>query len=71
MVSHACIFLTKLFLSINFLIENAKLKVTANGKPSGIATTMIETHKINIFKNLLIISINFIFSLFEKYSKTN
>jgi hypothetical protein len=39
-------------LSINFFILNAKDKVTANGRPSGIATTIIETHNIimsNIF----------------------
>ena len=55
-VSHACIFLTKLLLSINFLIEKAKLRVTANGNPSGIATTIIETHKIIIVNTFLIIS---------------
>ena len=55
-VSHACIFLTKLLLSINFLIEKAKLRVTANGNPSGIATTIIETHNIIIVKTFLIIS---------------
>ena len=53
-VSHACIFLTKLLLSISFLIENERLKVTAKGNPSGIATTMIETHKIIIVIKFLI-----------------
>ena len=47
-VSHACIFLTKLLLSISFLIEKERLKVTAKGNPSGIATTIIDTHKITI-----------------------
>ena len=54
MVSHACIFLTKLLLSISFLIENERLKVTAKGKPSGIATTIIDTHKITLVIILLI-----------------
>ena len=38
-------------------MENAKDKVTAKGNPSGIATTMIETHNIIIFKILSDISL--------------
>lgn len=45
-VSQASSFLTKL-LSFNiFLIEKAKDKVTANGSPSGIATTTTVKAKI-------------------------
>ena len=36
--------------SFNFLIEKANDKVTAKGNPSGIATTIIEIHKITISK---------------------
>ena len=35
------------------MIEKAKDKVTAKGSPSGIATTMIEIHKIIISKIFL------------------
>ena len=38
------------------LIENANDKVTASGNPSGIATTMIDTHNIIIFNILSEIS---------------
>lgn len=40
MVSQASIFLTKLLSSNIFLTENAKERVTDNGNPSGIATTI-------------------------------
>ena len=36
-------------------MEKAKDKVTANGNPSGIATTIIEIHKIIISKMFLAI----------------
>ena len=65
-VSHACIFLTKLLLSINFLIEKARLKVTAKGNPSGIATTIIETHNI-IIVNIFFINPNHSKSLLVIY----
>ena len=51
-------------------MEKAKLKVTARGNPSGMATTIIDTHKIKIFNILLTISIVFS-SLLVKYSIVN
>lgn len=39
-VSQAYIFLTKFWSTSIFLTENANERVTANGSPSGIATTM-------------------------------
>jgi len=51
-------------------MEKAKLKVTARGNPSGIATTIIDTHKIKIFNILFTISIVFN-SLLVKYSMVN
>ena len=40
MVSQADIYLTKFWSNSIFLIEKAKVKVTASGNPSGIATTI-------------------------------
>jgi hypothetical protein len=39
-VSQACIFLTRLLSSSIFFTEYARERVTANGKPSGMATTI-------------------------------
>ena len=46
MVSQAGICLTKLLSSIIFLTLKERDKVTANGKPSGIATTIIVIQRI-------------------------
>ena len=50
MVSQAGICLTKLLSSIIFLTLNDNDRVTANGSPSGIATTIIVIHKIKLWK---------------------
>ena len=42
-VSHACKYLTKLFSSFIFPTLYAKAIVTASGRPSGTATTIILT----------------------------
>lgn len=47
-VSHAYNFHTKLLSFIIFLTENAKVNVTATGRPSGIATTKTVNPNINI-----------------------
>lgn len=52
-VSQACIFLTKLLSDNIFLTEKAKDSVTANGKPSGIAITTIETPIMKKSKSLV------------------
>ena len=39
-------------------MENTKYKVTAKGNPSGIATTIIDIHKIIIF-NIYLATSNF------------
>uniref|UniRef100_A0A0A9CWF7 ACA6 n=1 Tax=Arundo donax TaxID=35708 RepID=A0A0A9CWF7_ARUDO len=43
MVSHAARCLTSALSFINFFMANARLRVTASGRPSGTATTMIVT----------------------------
>lgn len=50
MVSQEANFLTRFFSWSICLTEYAKDKVTAKGKPSGIATTMIEMPKIKYFR---------------------
>lgn len=45
-VSQASIFLTKFWSLSIFLTEKANDKVTANGNPSGMATTITVTAKI-------------------------
>ena len=41
MVSDEAIFLTKLFSACIFLLEKLRERVTASGRPSGIAATTI------------------------------
>jgi hypothetical protein len=50
-VSHARKTRTRLFSLSIFVVANARAKVTANGKPSGTATTMIVTVTIRISRN--------------------
>lgn len=52
-VSQAAIFLTKLLSTNIFLTEKAKDKVTARGRPSGIATTTTVRAKIKYYNKVL------------------
>jgi len=49
MVSAEARFLTKLLSSFIFPLENDKAMVTARGRPSGIATTIMVTEMMKLF----------------------